>query len=193
MYFRCICGRRVPCPTTLPSWSEPLICSYHILLLKLFNLISSTFEVFICIHKGYRSVVLFSCCVSGFGIRVHACVLSCFSQVRLCNLMDCSPPGSSVLGVFRQVYWSGLLCPPPGDLPDPEIEPKSLNLLHWQAGSLLVPLGKPLILSGRICLPMQETQVWILGQEDSLKEMATQSRIFAWEIPWGHNQTQLNN
>ena len=26
----------------------------------------------------------------------------------------------------RQEYWSGLLCPPPGDLPDPGIEPSSL-------------------------------------------------------------------
>ena len=29
-------------------------------------------------------------------------------------------------GFFRQEYWSGLLCPPPGDLPDPGIEPASL-------------------------------------------------------------------
>ena len=26
----------------------------------------------------------------------------------------------------RQEYWSGLSCPPPGDLPDPGIEPSSL-------------------------------------------------------------------
>ena len=32
---------------------------------------------------------------------------------------------------------------------------------------------------------MQETQVWSLGQEDSLeKEMTTHSSILAWEIPW---------
>ena len=32
---------------------------------------------------------------------------------------------------------------------------------------------------------MQETQVWALGQEDSLdKGMATHSSILAWEIPW---------
>ena len=29
-----------------------------------------------------------------------------------------------------QHYWSGLLFPPPGDLPDPGIEPVSLHLLH---------------------------------------------------------------
>ena len=37
----------------------------------------------------------------------------------------------------------------------------------------------------RIRLPMQETRVQSLGQEDPLeKEMATYSSILAWEIPW---------
>ena len=30
------------------------------------------------------------------------------------------------MGFSRQEYWSGFSCPPPGDLPDPRIEPKSL-------------------------------------------------------------------
>ena len=33
-------------------------------------------------------------------------------------------------GFSQQEYGSGLPCPPPGDLPDPGIEPKSLHLLH---------------------------------------------------------------
>ena len=32
--------------------------------------------------------------------NMPACVLSCFSPIRFCNLMDCSPPGSSVHGIF---------------------------------------------------------------------------------------------
>ena len=41
----------------------------------------------------------------------------------------------------RQEYWSGLPCPPPGDLPNPGIEPRSLKL---QVDSLLSePPGKP--------------------------------------------------
>ena len=37
----------------------------------------------------------------------------------------------------------------------------------------------------RICLPMQETQLQSLGEEDPLeKEMAIHSSILAWEIPW---------
>ena len=31
------------------------------------------------------------------------------------------------MGFLRQEYWSGLPCPPPGDLPDPGIELKSLT------------------------------------------------------------------
>jgi len=30
------------------------------------------------------------------------------------------------MGFSRQEYWSGLPCPPPGDLPNPGIEPMSL-------------------------------------------------------------------
>ena len=47
--------------------------------------------------------------------------------------MDCSPPGSSVLGFSRKEYWSGLPFPSPGDLPEPGIEPGSPAL---QADSL---------------------------------------------------------
>ena len=50
-------------------------------------------------------------------------------SLQLCltlrDAMDCSPPDSSVHG-DSQEYWSGLPCPPPEDLPDPEIEPTSL-------------------------------------------------------------------
>ena len=38
--------------------------------------------------------------------------------------MDCNFPLS--MGFSRQEYWSGLPCPPPGDLPNPGIEPVSL-------------------------------------------------------------------
>ena len=31
------------------------------------------------------------------------------------------------LFAIKQGYWSGLPCPPPGDLPDPGIEPKCLT------------------------------------------------------------------
>ena len=44
----------------------------------------------------------------------------------------------------RQEYWSGLPCPPPGDLPKPGTEPASLRSPALAGGSLpLVPPGKP--------------------------------------------------
>jgi len=56
--------------------------------------------------------------------------------------MDCSLPGSSVHGDSPgKNYWSGLPCPPPRDLPNPGIEPRSPA---FQADSLLSdPPGKP--------------------------------------------------
>ena len=51
------------------------------------------------------------------------------------------------MGFSRQEHWSGMLCPPPGDLPGPGIKPASLTrLLHWQASSLpMNHLGSPFI------------------------------------------------
>ena len=44
----------------------------------------------------------------------------------------------------------------------------------------------------RTHLPVQEMQVWFLGQEDPLeKEMANHSSIVAWEIPWTAWQGQI--
>ena len=51
-------------------------------------------------------------------------MLSRFSHVQLFETLwtvACEDPLS--MGFFRQGYWSGLPCPPSGDLPDPGIEP----------------------------------------------------------------------
>ena len=55
------------------------------------------------------------------------------SCLTLHSPKDCSLPGSSSMGFPKQKYWSGLLVPSPGDLPNPGIEPA---LLHWQEDSL---------------------------------------------------------
>ena len=48
------------------------------------------------------------------------------------------------VGVFRQEFWSGWPFPPPGDLPDLEIEPVSPVSPALQADSLPAePLRKP--------------------------------------------------
>ena len=50
-------------------------------------------------------------------------VLSHFSHVQLCVTLRTSAFQSSLsMGFSRQEYWSGLPCPPLGDLPDPGIK-----------------------------------------------------------------------
>ena len=63
-------------------------------------------------------------------------VLGHCSRVRLfVTLWTTAHQAPPSMGSSRQEYWSGLPCPPPGDLPDPGIEPLSLTSLLWQAGS----------------------------------------------------------
>ena len=46
------------------------------------------------------------------------------SYLTLCDPIHCNLSGSFFHGEFsRQEYWSGLPCPPPGDLPNPVIKP----------------------------------------------------------------------
>ena len=58
--------------------------------------------------------------------RMDACMLSHFSPVRLfVTLRIVARKAPLSMGFSRQEYQSGLLCPPPGDLSDPGIEPTS--------------------------------------------------------------------
>ena len=73
-------------------------------------------------------------------------MLSHFSHVRLCaTLWTVARQAPLFVGFSRQEYWSGLPCPPPGDLLDPEMEPVLfMSSCHWQAAALpLVPPGSP--------------------------------------------------
>ena len=72
---------------------------------------------------------------------MYVCAKLLQSCPPLCDPMDCSPPGSSVHGILQARIWSGLSCPPPGDLPDlgtepaspvpPALQADSLPLSHW--------------------------------------------------------------
>ena len=54
-------------------------------------------------------------------------MLSHFSSVQLFVILWIVAHQAPLsLGFSRQEYWSGLLCPPPGDIPDPGIEPMYL-------------------------------------------------------------------
>ena len=75
-------------------------------------------------------------------VCVCLCVLSPFSRVQLfATLWTVILHAPQSMGLLRQEYWSGLPCPPPGDLPYPGIEPGSPAS---QADSLpSEPPGKP--------------------------------------------------
>ena len=60
-------------------------------------------------------------------ILMHACLVTQLCQT-LCNPSDSSLSARLLCpwDFFRQEYWSGLPCPPSGDLPNPGMEPMSL-------------------------------------------------------------------
>ena len=65
--------------------------------------------------------------LSAPGLTTCACMLRHFSRVRLfATLWTVALQAPLFMGFSRLEYWSGLLCPPPEDLPDPGIEPTSL-------------------------------------------------------------------
>ena len=55
-------------------------------------------------------------------------MLSCFSHIQLClTLKTIASQTPLSMGFSRQESWSGLPCPPPGNLADAGIEPESLT------------------------------------------------------------------
>ena len=61
---------------------------------------------------------------------VTVCVLTRFSSVHLfATLWAVARQALLSMEFSRQAYWSGLPCPPPGDLPDPGISLTSLCLV----------------------------------------------------------------
>ena len=72
--------------------------------------------------------------------KEYACMHAKVLQLcpTICDPMSGQAPLS--MGFSRQEYWSGLLCPPPGHLPNPGIESTS-HYVSCQAGSL--PLASP--------------------------------------------------
>ena len=69
------------------------------------------------------------------GVLCYAKLLQLYLTLRSYRL---APQAPLSMGFSRQEYWSGLLYPSPGDLPDPRIKPTSpalqadsLPLSHW--------------------------------------------------------------
>ena len=69
-------------------------------------------------------------------VCVCACLLGRFSRVQVFEtpwIITCQAP--LIMGFSRQECWSGLPCPPPGDLPHPGMEPASLMSPALAGGS----------------------------------------------------------
>ena len=71
------------------------------------------------------------------------CVLTGYSHIRLCDTVDCSPPGSSVHRILqaRTLEWVAMVSSRASSQPRNRIHVSCLP--HWQASSLpLVPPGR---------------------------------------------------
>ena len=103
------------------SWStSPCSALSYLLLFFLVTLC----DLMNCYHQQQMLAVVFPEAADPLHFWEHThtgCSQSCLT---LCDLMDFSPPGSSV-EYSSQEYWSGLPFPPPGDIPDPGIKPVS--------------------------------------------------------------------
>ena len=61
-------------------------------------------------------------------VKCYTCMLSLFSRVGLfATLWTVALQAPLSMGFSRQEYWSGLTCPPLGDISSPGIEPVSLT------------------------------------------------------------------
>ena len=96
--------------------------------------------------------------------KIYAFLLAKLLQLcpNLCNPMNHSKPGSSVHGILRQEYWSGVPYPPTRDLPNPRTKPTSLlppalagrfftNNATWEAHQNLWDAAKTVLKGKLMC------------------------------------------
>ena len=119
---------------------------------------------------------------------MRACMLSHLSCARLfVTLLTLARQAPLSMVFSRQEYWSGLPCPSPGDLPDPEIEPvspalqaDSLPLSHcgmpFRKQHLITALPHSLLL----CLGLGRNPRWVTwcsgkDQKPTCRQMHAQS------------------
>ena len=69
-------------------------------------------------------------------VQIICCVLYAQSCLTFCDPMNCSLWALLSIKLSRQKYYSGLPFPPPGNLPDPGIEPTSPAFPGLQVDSL---------------------------------------------------------
>ena len=107
--------------------------------------------------------------------------------------MDCSLPGSSLRGILRQGYWSGLAFSSLGDLPNPGPEPRSPALQAYSLPSepFFTSWGLPLwFSSSRICLQCERpgSDPWVGKIPWRRERLSTPvfwpGEFHGWYSPW---------
>ena len=90
---------------------------------------SQTHSLHLCLFPFLPSFYLFSLRVESLeGLCVHVqSFQSCWLLATLWTIAHQAPQS---MGFPRRDYWSGLPCPPQGDLPNPGIKQRLLQLLH---------------------------------------------------------------
>ena len=84
------------------------------------------------------------------------------------------------MGISRQEYWSGLPCPPSGDLPDPGIEPTSPVSPALQVDSLPTESpGKPITDLGSVS---KSRDITLLTKVHIVKAMLFQVSVYGCEF-----------
>ena len=104
-------------PLTSPTWRG-------------FQYMQNSSKILLCVHldgkQDLAQRLLLAVC---FSLVWHprVCMLSHFSHVWLFTTSGTVAHQAPLsVGFFRQEYWSGLPCPPPGYLPNPGMKPVSL-------------------------------------------------------------------
>ena len=89
-------------------------------------------------NKTYTNKIILCVCVH----IMCACMLSHFSCVQLFGtLWTVAYQTHLSIGFSKQEYWNGFICPPPGNLPEPEI--KAMSLFFFFFFSSVSPLFLP--------------------------------------------------
>ena len=109
---------------------------------KSFNLLSSVTDMSISRQISDATIAKNSFLTLSF-VCVCVCVCVCVRAQSLSHVWLFETPWTVAnqaplsMEFSRQEHWSRLPFPTPEDLPDPEIEPMSLRLLHWSPGKPL--------------------------------------------------------
>ena len=139
---RCGCSTWVPSFRTFlfTDFKRPKLFSISFLMVKSVYVPNSNVP-YICDNLQFLGFYNSSLCLSLLfpTAQVCACMQSCFSLVQpFENPWTVAFQAPLSMGFSKQEHCSGLLCPPPGNLPDPGIEPMSpalqadsLPLSHW--------------------------------------------------------------